>query len=45
MCSSDLFMVTRLLELGAEAEPGDATDALAAALCLACLRTSVGATS
>ena len=39
------FMVTRLLELGAEAEPGDATDALAAALCLACLRTSVGATS
>ena len=39
------FMVTRLLELAKGAEPGDATDALAAALCLACLRTSVGATS
>lgn len=39
------FMVTRLLELGAEAEPGDATDALAAALCYACLRVSVGAIS
>ena len=37
------FMVTRLLELGAEAEPGDATDALAVALCFACLRTSAGA--
>ncbi len=37
------FMVTRLLELGQGAEPGDATDALAVALCFACLRTSVGA--
>lgn len=36
------FMVTRLLELSADAEPGDATDALAVALCFACLRTSVG---
>ena len=32
------YMVTRMLELPAEAEPGDATDALAVALCLACLR-------
>jgi crossover junction endodeoxyribonuclease RuvC len=32
------FMVTRLLELPADALPGDATDALAVALCLACLR-------
>ena len=38
------FMVTRLLELAKGAEPGDATDALAVALCFACLRTSVGAT-
>jgi len=30
------FMVTRLLQLPAEAEPGDATDALAVALCFAC---------
>lgn len=30
------FMVTRLLSLRAEAEAGDATDALAVALCLAC---------
>lgn len=37
------FMVTRLLALEAEAEPGDATDALAVALCFACLRTAVGA--
>jgi crossover junction endodeoxyribonuclease RuvC len=37
------FMVTRLLELDAAAEPGDATDALAVALCFACQRTSVGA--
>jgi crossover junction endodeoxyribonuclease RuvC len=37
------FMVTRLLELSADAEPGDATDALAVALCFACLRTSVEA--
>jgi crossover junction endodeoxyribonuclease RuvC len=31
------FMVTRLLSLAGDAEPGDATDALAVALCLACL--------
>jgi crossover junction endodeoxyribonuclease RuvC len=37
------FMVTRLLELEAEAEPGDATDALAVALCFACQRASVAA--
>jgi Holliday junction resolvasome RuvABC endonuclease subunit len=30
-------MVTRLLTLPGEQEPGDATDALAVALCLACL--------
>jgi crossover junction endodeoxyribonuclease RuvC len=30
------FVVARLLELGREAEPGDATDALAVALCRAC---------
>jgi crossover junction endodeoxyribonuclease RuvC len=30
------YMVTRLLELVSEAEAGDATDALAVALCLAC---------
>lgn len=34
------FMVSRLLGLGAEAEPGDATDALAVALCRACLEAS-----
>jgi crossover junction endodeoxyribonuclease RuvC len=32
------FMVTRLLCLPADAPPGDATDALAVALCLACRR-------
>ncbi len=32
------FMVTRLLELPGDVPPGDATDALAVALCLACLR-------
>jgi crossover junction endodeoxyribonuclease RuvC len=37
------FMVTRLLALETEAEPGDATDALAVALCFACLRTALGA--
>ena len=37
------FMVTRLLALETDAEPGDATDALAVALCFACLRTAVGA--
>jgi crossover junction endodeoxyribonuclease RuvC len=31
------FMVTRMLGLPNEAAPGDATDALAVALCLACL--------
>ncbi len=36
------FMVTRLLELSADAEPGDATDALAVALCVACQSTSAG---
>jgi crossover junction endodeoxyribonuclease RuvC len=36
------FMVTRMLELAADAEPGDATDALAVALCFACQRVSVG---
>jgi len=35
------FMVTRLLELSSSAEPGDATDALAVALCYACQRVSV----
>jgi crossover junction endodeoxyribonuclease RuvC len=37
------FMVTRMLELAAEAEPGDATDALAVALCFACRSAAVGA--
>jgi crossover junction endodeoxyribonuclease RuvC len=37
------FMVTRLLALEAAAEPGDATDALAVALCFACQRAAVGA--
>jgi crossover junction endodeoxyribonuclease RuvC len=37
------FMVTRLLELRVAARPGDATDALAVALCFACLRASTGA--
>jgi len=36
------FMVTRMLELPLAAEPGDATDALAVALCFACLRHAVG---
>ena len=36
------FMVTRLLTLSAEAPPGDATDALAVALCLACLGPAAG---
>ena len=38
------FMVTRLLELAADAEPGDATDALAVALCYACLATPLAVT-
>ncbi len=37
------FMVTRLLALEKDAQPGDATDALAVALCFACLRSAVGA--
>jgi crossover junction endodeoxyribonuclease RuvC len=37
------FMVTRMLSLAADAEPGDATDALAVALCFACQSVSVGA--
>jgi crossover junction endodeoxyribonuclease RuvC len=37
------FMVTRLLALPAEREPGDASDALAVALCFAC--TQAGALS
>ena len=36
------FMVTRLLGLPADAPPGDATDALAVALCFACQRACVG---
>jgi crossover junction endodeoxyribonuclease RuvC len=39
------FMVTRMLELRQEAAPGDATDALAVALCLASLHSSNGASS
>jgi crossover junction endodeoxyribonuclease RuvC len=38
------FMVTRLLGLPADAAPGDATDALAVALCFACQRACVGTT-
>jgi crossover junction endodeoxyribonuclease RuvC len=37
------FMVSRMLELPADAPPGDATDALAVALCLACLAPAAGA--
>jgi crossover junction endodeoxyribonuclease RuvC len=36
------FMVTRLLALPGDAEPGDATDALAVALCFACLAPATG---
>jgi crossover junction endodeoxyribonuclease RuvC len=39
------FMVTRMLSLSGDAEPGDATDALAVALCLACLGPSAGVAS
>jgi crossover junction endodeoxyribonuclease RuvC len=35
------FMVTRLLELDAAMDAGDATDALAVALCFACAQTGV----
>jgi crossover junction endodeoxyribonuclease RuvC len=36
------FMVTRMLALSGDAEPGDATDALAVALCLACVEPALG---
>jgi crossover junction endodeoxyribonuclease RuvC len=39
------FMVTRMLDLRPAAEAGDATDALAVALCFACLRHAVGVPS
>jgi crossover junction endodeoxyribonuclease RuvC len=39
------FMVTRLLSLPAPAEAGDATDALAVALCLACSLPAAGIAS
>jgi crossover junction endodeoxyribonuclease RuvC len=39
------FMVSRLLQLPADAQPGDATDALAVALCLACLRPAAAVPS
>jgi crossover junction endodeoxyribonuclease RuvC len=39
------FMVARLLELEGDFDPGDATDALAVALCLACVGPGVGAWS
>jgi crossover junction endodeoxyribonuclease RuvC len=39
------FMVTRLLTLPEGALPGDATDALAVALCLACLGSEAGVRS
>jgi crossover junction endodeoxyribonuclease RuvC len=34
------FMVTRMLDLASDAAPGDATDALAVALCFACLEAA-----
>jgi crossover junction endodeoxyribonuclease RuvC len=39
------YMVARLLDLRDAGEPGDATDALAVALCLACRQPVTGATS
>jgi len=39
------FMVERMLHLESAGSPGDATDALAVALCLACVGPSVGASS
>ena len=39
------YMVTRMLALSADAVPGDATDALAVALCLACLQPLAGVPS
>jgi Holliday junction resolvasome RuvABC endonuclease subunit len=38
-------MVTRMLALSEDAVPGDATDALAVALCLACLQPLAGVPS
>lgn len=39
------FMVTRMLALSQDAAPGDATDALAVALCFACLVPAAGVPS
>jgi crossover junction endodeoxyribonuclease RuvC len=39
------FMVTRMLELPQAAPSGDATDALAVALCFVCLRNAVSVSS
>jgi len=39
------FMVERMLHLESAGNPGDATDALAVALCLACVGPGVGASS
>jgi crossover junction endodeoxyribonuclease RuvC len=39
------YMVTRMLALSEDATPGDATDALAVALCLACLQPLAGVPS
>jgi crossover junction endodeoxyribonuclease RuvC len=39
------YMVTRMLALSGDAVPGDATDALAVALCLACLQPLAGVPS
>lgn len=39
------YMVTRMLALSEDALPGDATDALAVALCLACLQPLAGVPS
>ena len=39
------YMVTRMLALSEDAVPGDATDALAVALCLACLQPLAGVPS
>jgi len=36
------FMVAQMLEIEGAGDPGDATDALAVALCLACARPTVG---
>jgi len=39
------FMVERMLHLESAGRPGDATDALAVALCLACVGPGIGASS